>query len=172
MAILKIEKFPSAILRKKTAPISDVYDKMITTLIKDMSDTMYDAPGVGLAANQVGVSLRLAIIDAVWKTEEKARDLKVFIHPEIIDKNDPLDFEEGCLSLPGVTAVVKRFNKVTAKYLNQQGEEEMIKAEGLLAIALQHETDHLNGKLYMDHLSPMKRELLLKKYQKLKAQKK
>lgn len=171
MALLKIETFPSEILRKKTKPITDFNDKNLHIIIRDMTETMYKAPGVGLAANQVGLSLQLAIIDVIWKQEDKKRDLQVFIQPQIIEKKDPIDFEEGCLSFPGVTAVLKRFNKVMVKYLNDKGKEQILKAEGLLAIALQHETDHLNGKLYIDHLSPLKKEMLLKRYKKLMAEK-
>lgn len=134
---------------------------------------MYGAPGVGLAANQVGLSLQLSVIDVVWKKPEKAgekekKELLVFINPEIVDKKELFTFEEGCLSLPGVREIVKRFNKVTVRYQDIKGLEKTLTAEGLLAVALQHETDHLNGKLYIDHLSPLKRGLLLKKYKNVK----
>lgn len=168
MALMKIVKFPSRVLKVKARPVGDFGDKKLSQLIKDMTETMYNAPGVGLAANQVGHSLRLAVVDARWKQDDEVRDLHIFIHPEIIEKYDLIDFDEGCLSLPGVTATVKRFNKVTVRYLDEQGKKRTLKAEGLLAIAIQHETDHLNGKLYIDHLSPLKRDMLIKRFKKLK----
>ncbi len=166
---------PSPVLRKKTSPIVNFHDKKLEALVQDMAETMYNAPGVGLAANQVGLSLRMAVIDVVWKEAEKPggrqkekKELLVFINPEIIDKKEPFTFEEGCLSIFGVREIVRRFNKVTVRYQDIRGTEKTLSAEGLLAVALQHETDHLNGKLYIDHLSPLKRGLLLKKYKNLK----
>ena len=169
MAILKIVTNPSPVLRKKTQPVTDFKDKKLKKLIEDMAETMYDAPGVGLAANQVGISLQVAVIDAIWKSEDKKRELRIFINPEILEKKEPIPFEEGCLSLPGVTAEVKRYQKVKVKYQDINGKSHTLSAEGLLAVALQHETDHLNGKLYIDHLSSIKREIILKKYKKLSA---
>ena len=169
MAILEIVTFPSTVLRKKTKAFTEFDKHMLDPLIKDMGETMYVAPGVGLAANQIGLSLKIAVIDSVWKSEDPKRDLRVFLNPEILEKKDPIEFEEGCLSLPGVTATVKRFNSVIVRYHDREGKEKILKAQGLLAVALQHETDHLNGKLYIDHLSALKRELLLKKYKKLKT---
>ena len=171
MAILKIIKYPHRYLKKPTALVKDFKDKQIHKLILDMAETMYDAPGIGLAANQVGVSLRVAIIDALWKSEDEKRDLRIFINPKILSKSDPLDFDEGCLSLPGITGNVKRFSKVSIEYQNQRGEKKKLDAEGLLAVALQHETDHLDGKLYIDYISSLKREFLLKKFKKLKSTK-
>lgn len=181
MAIFQIVLHPSPVLRKKTSPIVDFHDKKLEMIIQDMAETMYDAPGVGLAANQVGLSLRMAVIDVVWKEAEKPKnspknsqrekekkELLVFINPEIMDKKEPFTFEEGCLSLPGVREIVRRFNKVTVRYQDIRGTEKILSVEGLLAVALQHETDHLNGKLYIDHLSPLKRGLLLKRYKNLK----
>ncbi|MEK7790272.1 MAG: peptide deformylase [Deltaproteobacteria bacterium] len=169
MALFKIVTHPSPVLRKKTSPIVDFHDKNLEMLIQDMAETMYGAPGVGLAANQVGLSLRMAVIDVIWKKAEKPEEkekkkLLVFINPEIIDKKEPFTFEEGCLSIPGVREIVRRFNRVTVRYQDIRGTKKTLSAEGLLAVALQHETDHLNGKLYIDHLSPLKRGLLLKKY--------
>jgi peptide deformylase len=175
MAILKIAPHPSPVLRKKTSPVVNFNDKKLGILVQDMADTMYDAPGVGLAANQVGLSLKMAVIDVVWKEaknpggkQKEKKELLVFINPEIIDKKESVTFEEGCLSIPGVREIVRRFNKVTVRYQDIRGTEKTLSAEGLLAVALQHETDHLNGKLYIDHLSPLKRGLLLKKYKNLK----
>lgn len=169
MAILKIVEHPSPVLRKKTKPVTDFKDRMLDTLIRDMAETMYDAPGVGLAANQIGISLRMAVIDVDWKEEDGKRNLHVFFNPHLTEKRDPIQFEEGCLSLPGVSETVKRFGRVTVEYHDRQGNPQTLKAEGLLAVALQHETDHLDGKLYIDHLSSIKRDLLLKKFKKIKT---
>ncbi len=168
MAILKIEKYPAPVLRKKTKPVSDFKDNSLDTLIKNMAETMYDAPGVGLAANQVGVSMRFAIIDVDWKEEGGKRNLRIFFNPKLTEKKEPIPFEEGCLSLPEISETVKRYSKVTVDYQDREGNPHTLKAEGLLAVALQHETDHLDGKLYIDHLSALKRELLLKKFKKLR----
>ena len=169
MAILKIVQYPSSILKKKTRPVTEFNDETFQSLLKNMAETMYGAPGVGLAANQVAVSLRAAVIDTTWKEEDGNKELRIFINPEIVEKQDPFKFEEGCLSLPGVSATINRFKKVTVKYYDPAGKKKTLKAEGLLAIALQHETDHLDGKLYIDHLSPLKREMVLAKFKKLKA---
>ncbi len=167
MALLEIVKFPAPVLRKKTKPVTHFSDPKLETLISDMAQTMYAAPGVGLAANQVGLSLRLAVIDADWKEEEGKKNLRVFINPILLEKSDPVPFEEGCLSLPSLTAQTRRFNKVTVQYQDLQGTIKTLSAEGLLAVALQHETDHLDGKLYIDRLSSLKKELLIKKFKKL-----
>lgn len=169
MAILKIVTYPTDILRKKTKIITEFEDNKFNLLISNMAETMYDAPGVGLAANQIGLSLRIAVIDAVWKHDEEKRDLRVFINPEILEKKELIEFEEGCLSLPGVTGITKRYNTITVHYFTVEGKEETLTTSGLLAIALQHETDHLNGKLYIDHLSSIKKEMLLKRFKKLRT---
>ena len=172
MALLKIVHFPAPVLRKKTKLITDFSDPKLESLISDMAETMYDAPGVGLAANQIGLSLRLAVIDVDWKEEEGQKNLRVFINPILLEKSDPISFEEGCLSLPSLTAQTKRFNKVTVQYQDLKGTKKTLSAEGLLAVALQHETDHLDGKLYIDRLSSLKKELLVKKFKKLKEERK
>lgn len=171
MAILKIEKYPAVVLKTKTKLISNFKDPSLQKLIQDMEETMYTAPGIGLAANQVGVSLHLAVIDVDYKDGEHNKNLRIFINPKIVEKSDPIVFEsEGCLSLPGVSETTKRYNKVTIEYQNLKGEHQTLTAEKLLAIALQHEIDHLNGKLYIDHLSSLKRDLLLKKFKKILSQ--
>ena len=171
MAILTIVTYPAEVLRKRTKSITEFNEQALSSLVKNMTETMYDAPGVGLAANQIGLSLRLAVIDAVWKQDNDKKELHVFINPEIIEKEELIDFEEGCLSLPGMSGITKRYNKVTVRYQNLKGKEQTLSTKGLLAIALQHETDHLNGKLYVDHLSPIKRTILLKRFKKLSAAK-
>jgi len=169
VAILKIVEYPATVLRKKTKLIENFNDPTLDTLISDMAETMYDAPGVGLAANQVGISLRLAVIDVTWKEEKEGeykRTLLVFFNPKILERKELIPFEEGCLSLPGLTETVKRYNQVTVQYQDRKGTVKTLKAEGLLAVALQHETDHLDGKLYIDHLISLKKDLLLKKFKK------
>ena len=173
MAVLKIVTLPHPVLKEKTKPVTAFNDAKLNQLISDMAETMYDAPGVGLAANQVGISLSLAVIDVEWKeplekkhTKTAPKSYKIFINPEVLEKSGPIEFEEGCLSLPAVTGVTKRYNQVTVKYQDPSGKSHTLKAEGILAVALQHETDHLNGKLYIDHLGPLKRDLVLKRYKK------
>ena len=172
MALLKIVQFPAPVLRKKTKLVTDFSDPKLETLISDMAETMYDAPGVGLAANQIGLSLRLAVIDVDWKEEGGHKNLRVFINPILVEKKDLIPFEEGCLSLPGLTGQTKRFNKVTVEYQDLKGAKKTLQAEDLLAVALQHETDHLDGKLYIDRLSSLKKELLIKKFKKLQEERK
>ncbi len=171
MALLEIVHFPAPVLRKKTRLVTD-FDAKLKSLISDMAETMYEAPGVGLAANQIGLSLRLAVIDVDWKEEEGQKNLRVFINPTLIEKSDPISFEEGCLSLPGLTAQTQRFNKVTVQYQDLKGTKKTLQAEGLLAVALQHETDHLDGKLYIDRLSSLKKEFLVKKFKRIKEERK
>lgn len=172
MAFLEIVHFPAPVLRKKTKLVTDFSDPNLESLISDMAETMYEAPGVGLAANQIGLSLRLAVIDVDWKEEGGQKNLRVFINPILTEKSDPISFEEGCLSLPGLTGETKRFNKVTVEYQDLKGTKKTLNVEGLLAVALQHETDHLDGKLYIDRLSSLKKELLIKKFKKLKEERK
>ena len=170
MALLEIVHFPAPVLRKKTKPVTDFSEPKLETFVSDMAETMYEAPGVGLAANQIGLSWRLAVIDVDWKEEGGHKNLRVFINPTLVEKKDLIPFEEGCLSLPGLTGQTKRFNKVTVEYQDVKGTKKTLQAEGLLAIALQHETDNLDGKLYIDHLSPLKKELLVKKFKKLQEE--
>jgi peptide deformylase len=167
LAILKIVKFPQKVLKTETKVITNHQDSYYDKLIKDMAETMYDAPGIGLAANQVGLSLRLAVIDISHSDENKEKDLKVFFNPKIIEQSDLIEFEEGCLSLPGITAKTNRFNKITVEYEDQKKNKQTIKADGLLAVALQHEIGHLDGFLYIDQLGPLKKEMAIKKYKKL-----
>lgn len=166
MAIRKILYLPDARLRMVAKPV-EAFDENLQVLIDDMFDTMYDARGVGLAAPQIGVSLRLSVIDV---TGDKSDQL-VIINPEIAFAVGEKEFEEGCLSVPGAYDTVVRAEKVTVTALDRFGKPIEIKAEGLLAECLQHEIDHLNGKLFVDLLSPLKRLVARRKLDKFKRQK-
>ncbi|PWY54564.1 peptide deformylase [Legionella qingyii] len=165
MAIHTILYLPDSRLRDVAKPVMHFDDKL-QTLIDDMFETMYDARGVGLAAPQIGVSLRLSVIDI---TGDKQNQL-VIINPEIITSEGEQKFEEGCLSVPGAYDTVIRAEKVTVKALDRNGNPFEIKAEGLLAECLQHEIDHMNGKLFIDLLSPLKKAMARKKLDKFKRQ--
>jgi peptide deformylase len=170
MAIRTIVYLPDECLRKVAKPIENFDDKL-QTLIDDMFDTMYDARGVGLAAPQIGVSLRLSVIDVIG---DKTNPL-VIINPEIIASEGQKEYDEGCLSVPGHYDKVVRAEKVTVKALDRHGKPFELTADGLLGECLQHEIDHLNGKLYVDLLSPLKRAIArrkLEKYKRMKARQK
>ncbi|MFU8802799.1 MAG: peptide deformylase [Bradymonadaceae bacterium] len=166
MAILDIVLYPSDILNVRCAPV-DTVDGGIRQLVDDMAETMYDAPGIGLAAPQIGVDKRITVIDVAHRDEEK--DLHVFINPEIIDREGKILWEEGCLSIPGIYEKVQRSEKVVVRALDRDGNPFELEAEEILAVALQHEIDHLDGVLFLDHLSHLKRRLALKRYKKLLA---
>lgn len=161
--IRPILTFPDPVLKKKSAPVTIITDE-IRQLAKDMAETMYDAPGVGLAAPQIGVLQRLIVIDVAAKDEPS--QLIVAINPQIVHGEGEVYEEEGCLSVPDFSANVKRHEKVAVKGLSLDGQERIWHADGLLAIAFQHEIDHLDGTLFVDRLSPLKRELFLKKSKK------
>lgn len=161
MAVLRITAYPEKILREKTARVTD-FDADLERLIDDMIETMYAAPGVGLAANQVGVSKQLIIIDASARDENSS--LIVLINPEIVSSEGTDDSEEGCLSLPDYTTVVKRARQVTVQGLDRDGEPIEIESDGFLAKVLQHEIDHLNGKLLIDRVGRIKREFFKKRF--------
>ncbi len=154
---------PDPLLKQKSAPVTIITDEIIQ-LAKDMAETMYDAPGVGLAAPQVGVLQRVIVIDVAAKDEP--RQLITAINPVIIQGEDEVFEEEGCLSVPDFSANVKRHKRVVVKGLNLDGQERIWHADDLLAIAFQHEIDHLDGILFVDRLSPLKRELFLKRLKK------
>lgn len=157
MAIRTILHYPDPRLREKAKPIATV-DDAIRKLIDDMAETMYAAPGVGLAATQIGEAVSLFVIDIA--DEDEPSDLRVFINPEIVGKTGKTCFREGCLSFPGVTEEVERAENVTVKALDRNGEPFELSADGLLAIAIQHEHDHLQGKLMIDHLGVIKRRIV------------
>ncbi len=163
MAVLDIKKYPEAVLKKKASPVT-TFDDQLQQLIDDMVETMYAAPGVGLAAPQVGVSKRLAVIDISLRDEKYP--LIVLINPSIVKSEGEVEFEEGCLSLPEYTARVKRAERLVVHAHDRKGKEVEIEAGGLLAIAMQHEMDHLEGILLIDRISPIKREFFKKRYKK------
>ncbi|TDU28128.1 peptide deformylase [Panacagrimonas perspica] len=163
MALLPILEHPDPRLRQKATPVT-AFDAALQKLIEDMFETMYAAPGVGLAATQVGVMLRLAVMDCAPK--EGPPEPVVLINPEIVESSDRMEMEEGCLSVPDTNEKVPRFNRLKMRALDRQGKSFEIDAEGLLAQAIQHEIDHLDGKLYIDYLSSLKRERINKKLRK------
>ncbi|MBE0502252.1 MAG: peptide deformylase [Desulfuromonadales bacterium] len=167
MSLMKIYHYPEPVLAKESEPIIDI-DAAIRQLVNDMAETMYAAPGVGLAAPQVGVSKRLIVLDCSGRDEEP--QLIAAINPEIIAAQGESFEEEGCLSVPGYYCKVKRNEEVTVCYLDLDGVKQTILADGLLAVAFQHEIDHLNGILFVDRLSPLKRGLFKKKYPKILEQ--
>ncbi|MGD1074930.1 MAG: peptide deformylase [Thermodesulfovibrionales bacterium] len=164
MALLEIKTYPETVLAKRAAPVNDI-DGDVELLIDDMIETMYSAPGIGLAAPQVGVSKRLIVVDVSVRDGEKI-PLIVLINPEIVHSQGEIESEEGCLSLPGFTATVIRAEKVLVKGMDREGSPMEIEGEGLLSRALQHEIDHLNGRLLIDRISRIKREFFRKRIQK------
>lgn len=163
MAVLEIKKYPSAVLKERAASVNKI-TKEHQRLIDDMIETMHAAPGIGLAAPQVGVSERIIVIDI--REDGKSSPI-VFINPEIISHGEEfIETEEGCLSLPGFIALIKRFESVVVKGLDREGNEQIISADGLLSRALQHEIDHLDGTLILDRANFLKREFYKKKLKK------
>jgi len=167
MALLRIYHYPEPVLAEKSVPIAEITDE-IRALAHDMAETMYAAPGVGLAAPQVGVSQRLIVLDCSRADEEPR--LIFAVNPEIVAAEGESYEEEGCLSVPGYYNRVKRSAQVTVRFLDLDNTPVEITTDGLLAVAFQHEIDHLDGILFIDHLSPLKRNLFKKKYQKIMAQ--
>lgn len=166
MAVLEIRKYPDEVLKKKALPVDNI-DKDLQRLIDNMIETMYAAPGIGLAAPQVGVSKRLIVIDV--STKDEKHPLIVLINPEIIEADGFIDSEEGCLSVPGYTSTIKRAGRVVVKGLDRNGKPVQIEGTGLFARALQHEIDHLDGVLFVDRMSSIKREFFKKRYLKKTA---
>lgn len=163
MPVLEILQHPDTRLRRKALPVT-VFDRNLSKLVEDMFETMYEAPGVGLAANQVGVHLRVAVMDCS-APNEPPRPL-VMVNPEIIDADDRQEMEEGCLSVADYRDKILRYNRLRVRAQDREGKVYELDAEGLLAQAVQHEIDHLDGKLYIDRLSSLKRERLKKKFDK------
>lgn len=161
MAIRTILHFPDPRLRTIAKPVVEV-DDSIRTLVQDMTETMYDAPGIGLAATQVNVHQRLLLIDI---SQEK-NDLRVFINPEILEKRGEEEMEEGCLSVPGIYETVRRADWVRVRALDVNGKEFELETDGLLAVCIQHEIDHLDGKVFVDYLSRLKQQRIQKKLEK------
>jgi peptide deformylase len=173
MAILPIVKVPDPRLRQTSSPVEKV-DAEVRALVADMFETMYAAPGIGLAAIQVGVARRILVIDLQEPEEEggePVRDPRVFINPEILEHSDrDVPYTEGCLSVPDQYAEVDRPDRIRARWLDLDGKVREEEIEGLLATCLQHEMDHLEGVLFIDHLSRLKREMILKKLTKLRKE--
>jgi peptide deformylase len=173
MALLEILEVPDPRLRQISAPVETVTDET-RALIADMLETMYAAPGIGLAAIQVGVPKRLLVIDLQEPEEEggePVRDPRVFINPEILTHSDQeVPYQEGCLSVPDQYAEVDRPDRIRARWLDENGKQHEQDIDGLLAVCLQHEMDHLEGVLFIDHLSRLKREMILRKIAKARKQ--
>jgi peptide deformylase len=163
--ILPILEYPDKRLRTVAKPVKKINDA-VNKLIKDMFDTMYNAPGIGLAATQVNSHQRIIVIDV----SENQNDPISLINPEIIDKSGEIESEEGCLSVPSYYENVKRANNIRVKSLDQNGDTVQTNASGVLAICIQHEIDHLDGILFVDHLSKLKQKRLKKKTQKKSKQ--
>ncbi len=158
MTIRSILHYPDKRLRIAGKPVTD-FGPELQSLIDDMAETMYAAPGVGLAAPQIGVSQRLFIVDVAVGDDESS-DLRVFINPEIVDTDGITSFEEGCLSFPGIREEIERAAQVTVRALDRHGQPFEVEADGLLAVAIQHENDHLEGKLMVDRMSILKRRMV------------
>ena len=170
MAIREIRKYPDPVLRNKTSRVERV-DSALDRLIEDMVETMHAAPGVGLAANQVGVPLQLAVIDLSSREDEGQRHpLIVIINPEILSMEGSVIEEEGCLSIPDYAEKVKRAARVRVRAQDRSGKPFEIEAEGLLAKAFQHEIDHLNGLVFVDRLSPLKKSIFKRRFRKAAAE--
>ncbi|TCU38511.1 peptide deformylase [Rhizobium azibense] len=164
MTIKPLIILPDPVLRQVSKPIERV-DADLKRLVDDMLETMYDAPGIGLAAIQVGVPRRILVIDVSREGEEKQP--QIFINPKIVKSSTERSvYEEGCLSIPDYYAEVERPAAVSVEYLDRDGKEQTVDADGLLATCLQHEIDHLNGVLFIDHISRLKREMVIKKFTK------
>lgn len=163
MALLNILHFPDPRLRNKAQPVTQVDDN-VRTLVDDMFETMYDAPGIGLAATQVNVAKRVIVIDI---SLEKNTPL-CFINPEIVSRSGSEEMEEGCLSVPGVFESVQRAERITVRALGRDGKPFELDTDGLLAVCIQHEIDHLEGKLFVDYLSELKRNRVRKRMEKVR----
>ena len=168
MAMLPILEFPDPRLRTKAVPVEadTLAELSFQQLIDDMFETMYEAPGIGLAASQVDVHQRFMVIDV---TEDNIRPL-VFVNPDITTRQGEQVYQEGCLSLPGIYADVTRSDAITVQALDRHGQPFTMEADGVLAVCIQHEMDHLEGKLFVDYLSPLKREMVRKKLAKARRQ--
>ena len=166
MSIKKILVEPDSLLRKNCLPVKKVDDE-IRKLMNDMLDTMYDAPGIGLAAIQIGVLKRVVVTDISKDSYKK--DPLFFVNPEVVFKSEnKVIYEEGCLSLPGLYAEIERSAECHIKYLDYNGQSKELKTDGLLATCIQHEIDHLNGVLFIDYLSKLKKNMMIKRLSKQK----
>lgn len=167
MAILDILVAPHPILAERAEEVTEVTDEIRQTL-DDMLETMYKAPGIGLAANQVGILKRMIVVDVANPEEEEPQPLKM-VNPKIVETSEDFSvYQEGCLSVPSFYEDVERPAQCTVEYLDENGEKQTLQAEGLLATCIQHEMDHLEGTLFIDHLSKLKKGMIVKKLNKLK----
>ena len=176
MSLLPILKLPEPVLRERAEPVERVDDEL-RQLLDDMLETMYDAPGVGLAANQIGIARRFVVVDASKDRdadgdgEAPRRNPICLINPEIVRLGDQMrTYEEGCLSLPDVLVEVERPSEITVRYIDRDGNPQELEAGGLLATVIQHEVDHLDGKLIIDYLSSLKRTMIVRRFKKLARQ--
>ena len=168
MSVKPLVILPDPVLRQVSKPV-ERFDDQLRKFAGDMFDTMYDAPGIGLAAIQVGEPIRMLVIDLAKEGEPKAPH--VFINPEIVGVTDEAStYEEGCLSIPDYYAEVERPAAIKVNYFDADGKPHAIEADGLMATCLQHEIDHLNGGLFIDHISKLKRDMVIKKFKKLASQ--
>ncbi len=165
MALREVLQFPDKRLREVSEPITEVTEE-IRTLAADMLDVMYDEPGIGLAAPQVGEAVRLIVVDTEWTEEDAERNPLVLVNPVLSDEEGRITWTEGCLSVPDFQADVERAEKVVLSATNLDGEPVVIEAEGLQAVCFQHEIDHLDGRLFIDRISRLKREMYVRKRKK------
>src|SRR5881296_3967747 len=169
MALLQILQYPNPLLREPAQPIANIRGD-VAQLVEDLAETMYAAPGVGLAATQVGVAQRVIVLDIRREDEAPGTRLLKLINPEIAEREGEVIWEEGCLSVPELTAPVKRARRVLVRAWTPEQKEVQVEAEELLAVALQHEIDHLDGRLFLDRLSRLKRDLYRARRRKLERQ--
>lgn len=169
MAIREILTYPDDRLRQMAQPVADATAPEVRELVRDLADTMYDAPGVGLAATQLGVDLRVVVTDTGWRAEGAARDLHAWINPEILFFSEEMEtYEEGCLSVPEIYEEVSRPARIRLRWQDVEGNRHEAEFNGFEAVALQHEFDHLDGRLFIDKLSALKQNLIKKKLRKRK----
>jgi len=165
MALRPVLKFPDPLLKQVSEPIAEITDE-IRELARDMCDVMYDEPGIGLAAPQIGASVRLFVMDTDWTEDGNDRNPGIFINPEIVAREGKIVWEEGCLSVPDFTADVERSARVTLRAMDLEGQEVKLDLEELPAVCAQHELDHLDGVLFIDRISRLKRGLYVKRRKK------
>ncbi len=165
MALRPVLQFPDKRLTVEAKPIESITDE-IRQLAQDMCEVMYDEPGIGLAATQVGEAVRLIVVDTDWKDENHERNPLILVNPELSEQEGEIGWKEGCLSVPDFEAEVKRAERVLMRALDLDGKEVEIRAEGLLAVCFQHEVDHLDGKLFIDRISKLKRSLYVARRKK------
>ena len=169
MAIRSIHAYPDTVLKHAAVPVSEI-DGVVAALLEDMAETMYAAPGVGLAATQVGAPQRVIVLDVHDEDEAPGKRLLKLINPQIVERDGEIEWEEGCLSVPDLTAPVTRARRVLVRAWTTEQKEVQVEAEELLAVALQHEIDHLDGKLFLDRISRLKRDLYRARQRKLERQ--